>query len=341
MRLNGINYDVGTRFGGELSRVSWRRSDVRRELRVIREQLRCTTVNLFGTDIARLADAGEIARAAGLGVWLQPRLIDGDHAAVLDQLAAAAGAAERLRRAHGDVVLNVGCELTVFSAGIIPGDRHDERSAKLARSHWWPALPIFNRRLNRLLASACRTARSEFTGPLSYGAGLWERVDWEPFDFAGLNYYRLKHNRRRYAQRLRRHTRRGKPVVITEFGCGAFKGAADRGPLSHAIVRHGPTGPTIPPRYTRSEAEQAQYLAELLAIFDAAGVHGAFVFEFIEPYKPHSPDPRHDLDMSGYGIVKVLPARPPISCTGSRKRRLPKSPASMPTPRSGGDHRKP
>jgi hypothetical protein len=80
--------------------------------------------------------------------------------------------------------------------------------------------------------------------------------------------YRLKHNRWRYAQRLRRHTRRGKPVVITEFGCGAFKGAADRGP------------------------------------------DGAFVFEFIEPYKRHSSNPCHDLDMSGYGIVKVLPGAP-------------------------------
>jgi hypothetical protein len=70
MRLKGINSDVGTRFGGELSRVSWRRADVQRELRVIREQLRCTTVNLFGSDITRLAEAGEIACAAGLGVWL-------------------------------------------------------------------------------------------------------------------------------------------------------------------------------------------------------------------------------------------------------------------------------
>jgi hypothetical protein len=34
------------------------------------------------------------------------------------------------------------------------------------------------------------------------------------------------------------------------------------------------------------------------------------VFESIEPYKPHSPNPRYDLDMSGYGIVKVLPGAP-------------------------------
>jgi len=79
------------------------------------------------------------------------------------------------------------------------------------------------------------------------------------------------------------------------------------GPMSHAIVHQGPAGPAIPPGYTRSETEQAGYLAELLAVFEKAGAHGAFVFEFAEYYKPHSPDPRHDLDMAGYGIVKVLP----------------------------------
>jgi hypothetical protein len=310
MRLKGINYDVGTRFGDQLSRVSWRRADVQDELRVIRDELHCNAVQLFGSDITRLAEAGEIARELGLGVWLQPRLIDGHREAVLDHVAQAAGAAEHLRRAHGDVVLNVGCELTVFSAGIVRGRSYNERAARLARPYWGPALPLFSSRLNRLLARACRTARREFAGPLSYGAGLWERVDWEPFDFVGLNYYRLKFNRRRYSQRLRRHTQRGTPVVITEFGCGTFAGAADRGPTSHAIVHHGPAGPTIPSEYERSEREQARYLAELLAVFGAVGVDGAFVFEFVEPYKPHSPDSRQDLDMSSYGIVKVLPGAP-------------------------------
>jgi hypothetical protein len=163
---------------------------------VIRDELNCNAVQLFGSDIARLAEAGGIARE--LGVWLQPRLIDGHPEAVLDHVAQAAGAAEQLLGAYGDVVLNVGCELTVFSAGIVPGRRYDERAARLARPYWWPALPLFSSRLNRLLARARRTARREFAGPLSCGAGSWERVDWEPFDLVGLNYYRLKFNRRRY-----------------------------------------------------------------------------------------------------------------------------------------------
>jgi hypothetical protein len=310
LALKGINYDVGTGFGDTPTRVSWHLDDVRRDLRAIRDDLHCTTVNLYGTDVARLTEAARAARETGLGVWLQPRLIDRGHDDVLAHLAEAAMAAERVRRDHGDVVLNIGCELTVFAAGIIPGRGYDDRSTKLTRPQWWLALPWFSHQLNRLLARACDTARAEFAGPLSYAAGLWERVDWRPFDLIGLNYYRLKYNRPRYAQRLRRYHRHGKPVVITEFGCGAFDGAADLGPASHSIVSYGPTGPTLAPGHTRNEQVQADYLAELLAIYRAVGVHGAFVFEFVEPYKPHSADPRHDLDMAGYGVVKVQPGPP-------------------------------
>lgn len=308
--LRGINYDVGTDYGDTPTRVSWHPDDVRRDLRAIRDDLHCTTVNLYGTDIARLHEAAHMARAHGLGVWLQPRLIDGDRDAVLAHLTAAASAAEQVRREHGDVVLNVGCELTIFSAGIIPGRGYDERAARLARPQWWPLVPWFSHRLNRLLASACDTARAEFAGPLSYAAGLWERVDWRRFDLVGVNYYRMAHNRSNYVRDLRRHQRHGRPVVITEFGCGAFAGAGALGPTSHEIVHYGPDGPTLAPGHTRDEQEQADYLTELLAVYRDVGVHGAFVFEFIEPFKPHTADPAHDLDMSGYGIVKVLPGAP-------------------------------
>jgi hypothetical protein len=169
--LKGINYDVGTLFGATPSRVSWHLADVRRDLSVLRDELHCTTVYLFGTDLPRLAQAARIARENGLGVWLQPRLIDQPQEAVLAHLAAAAGAAEELRREYDDIVLNVGCEWTVFSDGIIPGRGYDERAAKLARPQYWPALPVFSHRLNRLLARACQIARGEFAGPLSYAHG--------------------------------------------------------------------------------------------------------------------------------------------------------------------------
>jgi hypothetical protein len=60
--------------------------------------------------------------------------------------------------------------------------------------------------------------------------------------------------------------------------------------------------------YVRDEAGQAAYLRELLEIFDAAGVDSTFVFTFALYSFPHriDPDPRNDLDLASYGIVKVL-----------------------------------
>ncbi|MCZ2816192.1 hypothetical protein [Modestobacter sp. VKM Ac-2984] len=308
--LRGINYDVGTDYASVPSRISWHRDDVTRDLLAIRDELHCTTVNLFGTDTGRLAEAAGIARRVGLDVWVQPRLIDRPQHEVLAHLLDAARAVEQLRLEHGAVVLNVGCEWSVFSDGVIPGRSYAERAAHLGRPWSWPALPLYSRRLNRLLAQAVEVARAEFHGPVTYAAGLWEQVDWRPFDLVGLNYYRLRWNRLGYAGRLRKHVQHGRPVVITEFGCATFRGAAALGPAGHTIVRYGPEGPSLAPGYVRDEQEQADYLHSLLDVYRAAGVAGTFVFEFAEPYKPHSADPRADLDMSGYGIVKVLPGSP-------------------------------
>ena len=79
--------------------------------------------------MSRLTQAARIARENGLGVWLQPRLIDQSHQVLLAHLAEAAGAAEELRREYGDIVLNADCEWTVFSDGIIQivdGERQDK-----------------------------------------------------------------------------------------------------------------------------------------------------------------------------------------------------------------------
>src|SRR6185369_4134311 len=63
--------------------------------------------------------------------------------------------------------------------------------------------------------------------------------------------------------------------------------------------------------YARDEAEQAGHLRELLALFDAEGVDSAFVFTFAGYDLPHRPgaDPRDDLDLASYGVVKVLDGR--------------------------------
>ena len=60
--------------------------------------------------------------------------------------------------------------------------------------------------------------------------------------------------------------------------------------------------------YPRDEEGQARYLLELLEIFEAGGVDSTFVFTFALHGYLHRPDgdPRQDLDLASYGIVKVL-----------------------------------
>ncbi|WP_166346260.1 abortive infection protein [Phytoactinopolyspora limicola] len=311
MNLNyrGVAYDTGTNndHGDTLSREVWEPDLVSQELRAIREDLHCNAVGLYGTDLDRLAEAATMALEDGLNVWLQPRLVDANAQQTLDHIAKATRVAEELRCRYHNVTLNVGCELSIFAEGIIPGADYEQRSAKLASPRHWPLMPWYNRKLNTLLASAAKVARAGFDGAITYSAGMWERVNWERFDMVGLDYYRLPYNHATYATNLRKHHRHGKPIVITEFGCGSYRGAEEKGPSGHEIIDHDSPVPHITGGHVRDEQVQADQLAELLDIYEAEGVHGAFVFEFIEPSYPHSADARYDLDMAGYGLVKVLP----------------------------------
>jgi hypothetical protein len=133
--------------------------------------------------------------------------------------------------------------------------------------------PRVTRKLDALLAEAAAIARQNFQGPVTYAAAFWERVDWSRFDLVGVNLYRFGGNEATYADQVRALAG-SKPVVITEFGC-------------------------------------CTYLRELVDVYEQAGVHGAFVFTFAMPDFPHRPDdPAHDLDMAGFGVVKVAPDDP-------------------------------
>jgi hypothetical protein len=204
----------------------------------------------------------------------------------------------------GDIRLNVGCELTVFTAGLIPGRGFEQRARRL---RWmWPLLPAFNWRLDRLLRQAVTTARDRFGGEITYGAGSWETVSWRRFDAVGLNHYRDGSNHHRYAAVLRLARRHDRPVLVTEFGCCSYPGAETRSAEGDGVVdwQH-PDGPSIVGDHARDESVQASYIAELLDTFSEVGVDGAFVFEFSEPHYPRIDDPRRDLDVASFGIVAV------------------------------------
>jgi hypothetical protein len=132
-------------------------------------------------------------------------------------------------------------------------------------------------------------------------------VDWTPFDIVSVDAHRSKEVAHVYQQGIRALVAQGKPVAITEFGCTTYRGAADHDARGGEIVEyHG----TIPGRldgdYVRDEQEQATYLRELLDVFTAEGVDVAFACTFVCYGLPYRPDPREDLDMASWGVVKVL-----------------------------------
>ncbi|MGI5191852.1 hypothetical protein ACQEVI_27175 [Promicromonospora sp. CA-289599] len=314
LHFRGINYDTGTNYmPGWHSRQDWSTEGMRTDIAVIRDQLHCNAVTLFGSQLPHLAECAEYAADAGLALWLQPRLIDVHAETALDHLTQVADLAQALHDRGADVRLNVGCELSIFAPGIIPGRTYQHRATALGVI--WPLLPLFNVLLNRRLRTAVARARDHFTGEITYGAGSWESVDWSPFDHVGVNLYRDKSNAATYGAALAGLHRHRKPVLITEFGCCSYPGADRQGGAGDAIIDWSdPTRPRVKGDHPRDESVQQRYLAELLDSFVEHDVTGAFVFEFSEPTYPRSPDPVHDIDVASFGVL----AADPTTAVGDR-----------------------
>ena len=308
LRGKGINYDTGFFPGGKSSRESFDPDVVRRELQIIADDLHCTAVRISGGVPARLTVAAEHAAAAGLQVWFAPFPCELTTAQLLPYFADCAERAEDLRDRGAEVVLVTGCELSLFAAGFIPGQDAEARIANLSSPNpqLWATLGEVPGRMNAFLAETAATARKHFGGRLTYASGTWEQIDWTPFDIVAVDAYRDAGNAANYRQELHGHFAHGKPVVATEFGCCTYRGAADRGGMGWTIIDNNAEPPRLNGDYQRDEGEQVTYLRELLEIFEQEGVDSAFWFTFASYDLPYRPDPRYDLDMAAYGVVRVL-----------------------------------
>ncbi|MFD9909904.1 abortive phage infection protein [Streptomyces sp. NPDC059063] len=305
----GVCYDTGTDFtaDGELTRPLWSQAILATDLRAIHQGLHCNAVTLLGTDVGRLTEAASCALERGLHVLVQPRPFDRPQREILDHLARTARAAERLRAHRGpEVILVVGCEYLFFAPGIVPGATFLDRMRYLAEETY--DIRVFLRRLNAFLAKAAAVARRHFHGRISYGAaaGL-EEIDWSPFDVVGLDYYAYHREPAAHTRELARYRRWRKPITIVETGCCTYEGAAQRGRDGWDVVDYEGDVPVIEGGLVRSEREQARHLAFMLAVFEAEGLLGASPYQFIDCESPHhATAPKYDLDMAGYGLVKVI-----------------------------------
>jgi hypothetical protein len=311
MRAKGIGYDTGFSFD-EVTRRPFDEDVVGRELQIIRDDLHCTAVRLFGNDLDRLDVAANRAADLGLEVWYSPFTYQLAPEQMLDLLADAAQRAERIRRRAPQVVFVTGAELSLFNRGILPGDSLRQRVDNLlTRSAQTRALLAgLPAQINDFLARAVAVVRQRFGGRITYASIPFEGVDWDLFDIISVDAHRSKQVAEVYQDSIRALVAQPKPVAITEFGCTTHRGAADHGARSGDIVEYdGSTPVRLDGDYVRDEQEQATYLRELLDVFTAEGVDAAFVCTFVCYGLPHRDDPRTDLDMASWGIVKELEDR--------------------------------
>jgi hypothetical protein len=145
---------------------------------------------------------------------------------------------------------------------------------------------------------------------VSYASAPWEPVDWRPFDIAAVDAYRDAGNAGTFRDELRGQLRHGKPLAITEFGCAGYAGAADRGGMGWAIVDETSDPPRLDGDYIRDETEQVRYLREMHQLFSEEVADLAFWFTFACYELVHRAQPRQDLDLASFGVVRMLEGGP-------------------------------
>ncbi|WP_067126861.1 hypothetical protein [Microtetraspora malaysiensis] len=313
MRAKGISYDTGFIKNGATSRKHFNPETVKRELRIIRDDLHCNAVRIMGGDPERIELAATHAADLGLEIWFSPYPLELTTEEMLKLFADCAERAERLRSRGAEVVLVTGAELSLMNPGLLPGDSTDERIALLSRpDRVREQIGEVSARVNEFLGTAVALVRAGFGGKVTYASVPLERVDWALFDFMSVDLYRSAEIADRFADGVRGLAAQGKPVAITEFGAAGYQGAGERGALGLEIVEYDQNGPVrLNGEYARDEAGQAAYVRELLEAFQAGGIDSAFVFTFALYDHVHRPDglPHEDLDLASYGIVKVYEDR--------------------------------
>ncbi|MFG6201103.1 hypothetical protein [Nonomuraea sp. JJY05] len=281
---------------------------MRTDIRTIRDRLHANTLAVFGDGVDRLKATASEAAERGLHVYLQPRLGDRPQREILEHLAETGRHAERLRRQGARVILSVGCEFVLFVPGIVPGDNAVERIENLSKGKADPKR--LRQRLADFINRSAAVGRSVFQGPLTYGAADGDQVDWNLFDIVSVNYYSYFRRRSGYVKELAAYQRWGKPVLVSECGACTYEGAPKAGGMAWQVVDYSKPQEEVVGNLVRSERTQADYLSTVLEVFDSMNLYGAMVYQFVTPDAPHRREPRLDLDMASYSLVKTIKDSP-------------------------------
>lgn len=323
MKFRGVVYDVGLRFtaGKPFSVEHFNPELVAFDIGTIASGLHCNAIRIEGEEISRLVTASRIAHRAGLSVFFNPWKMNVPAADLPAYHAEAARAAEQLRLEGLDIVFVAGCEISLFNEGIFEGSTIMERVKGLmalgaaAQSGDQAFVRACETRLDGVIRHVAAEVRKEFKGPVTYSAGMWEKVDWALFDIVGVDHYRSTESAAEYVGTLDNY-RVGKPLVVMEVGSCAYEGAGRLGGGGFALLEgvnpdgSGKFADGIVP--TRSEREQADYVAEQLQLLSRANIDGVFIYVFSFPAYPIGEGDR-DFDMMSFALVKTFPPAHPGS----------------------------
>ena len=310
MRVFGMNYDTGFVSAGSTTHEPFDPATVRRDLRVIRDELHCDAVRITGWIQDRLELAAGLAAEAGLEVWYCPFTNGLDRDGLLAFVLDGAERAERLRRTGASVVYLTGSEIAIFTDGFLPGRDLTERLAVFTDPlRMREAVPAARAAVRDFLAEAVPLVRERFGGPIGYAAIPLEDVDWGPFDIiAGDAGYRDATNAAAFPRSLAAAVGQGKPYAVTEFGCCTFRGAAEVAGATEPVTYDGHgRAAELTRALERDEQGQARYVVDLLRDYEAGEVEAAFVYTFANRHLPTTADPGRDFDLAARGIVRVLP----------------------------------
>jgi hypothetical protein len=313
MRIKGIVYDTGFVNAGITTKERFDTNVIKREMNIIKNDLHCNAVRITGGDAERLETAATLAASEGLEVWYCPftcgLTVDELHSFLVD----AAARAEGIRSSGAEVVFIAGSEISLFNIGFFKDETLSERLALITNPlKFREQLPQMQAKMKVFLADAVQQIRRKFKGRISYASLPFEGVDWSLFDFIATDGgYRSAAIAPYFQKGIQTLVSQGKPVAITEFGCAAYRGAADAGARADWIIEWDSNGrPShLKDTYVRDEHEQANCLLELLTIFETEKVDAVFVNVFARYDLPHRDEPIKDLDIASGGIVKVYENR--------------------------------
>jgi hypothetical protein len=310
MRVFGMNYDTGFVSAGSTTHEPFDPEVVRRDMRVIREELGCDAVRVSGGVQDRIEIAARLAAEAGLEVWYCPFTNDLDRDALMAFVLDGASRAERLRETGAAVVYLTGSEISIVTDGFLPGNGLVERMELFKDPlKMRAAIPAARAAVAAFLAEAVPAVRARFGGPIGYASLPFEAVDWAPFDIIASDAgYRDASNAAAFPVTLAAAVGQGKPYAATEFGCCTYRGAGEVAGRTEPVTydEHGRAA-TLAAGLSRDEEGQARYIVELLRDYEAGGVEAAFVYTFANRHLPGSDDPERDFDLAARGIVRVLP----------------------------------